>query len=136
MPYDVQWHEQAKLVTVSLNGEVKGEEVVLSYQHISSDPRYSQNIHVLWDCRDIDLLDWDWPQLQAFKKAADQNCPNLPGKGRMAVVAPRHVVYTAFKAAWAITQKKAREKEVFRTIEEAVSWMNQANSQASYISLP
>ncbi len=86
-------------------------------------PKFDEQFDQLWDCRYIDELKIDRDDLSGLQELANTFCPTRGEPGKLAIIATSNEVIGTARALIASTGKRAREKEVFYSLEEGLEWL-------------
>ena len=125
MAYSILRHEH--LTTVSLSDEITGNDLIDAYLDLTNDPQHGPHLNVVWDCRHISSIVVDWPQLISLRALIMDRCSDQAGPGRFAIIASRDVVYLTGVMVCRLTRKKPKPKKVFRSLDDASTWLNISN---------
>lgn len=112
-----------KLLVTTLGGEVTGQELMEAYSSVYMQPKFEEKFSQLWDCRYIDELKIDSDDMSGLIELANTFCPTQGEHGKLAIIATRNEVVGTARALIASTGERAREKEVFYSLEEGLEWL-------------
>lgn len=126
MPISHKWYDDQRLVIITLQGELQGQQLLEAYSSICLDNRYYSKYHQLWDFRQISSIRYCRQEVQALKLMVDIYCPpeTAARKRRVALLAPQLPIFTAASAFLKFTGKKTEQRKVFRTFPAAKTWIS------------
>lgn len=121
-----RWYDEQRIVIITLQGELTGQEILEAYSALCLDDRYYSSYHQLWDCRSISSLKMGRRDIKALKMMVDMYSPPEQSalKRRVAILAPQYYIYATAYALLSIMGKQSRQRKVFRTFAAAKSWLS------------
>ena len=122
MSHTITWSPH--LITISFQGRLTGDDIIEVLHALWKDPRYSHQLHQLWNCYRVEHLDLDWDAMKTIDAMIDQQGGNQ-SLGRIAIIAGGDLV--ASLAFYAMIRSQSRPRRVFRSFSIARSWLGLEN---------
>ncbi|MEZ4703188.1 MAG: hypothetical protein R2834_22865 [Rhodothermales bacterium] len=120
-----------ELYLISLTGFVSGKELLPTLEALWLQDDFRPSYNQIWDCRGIDELDMDLPDLTALVKLLRTFVPpEACEPGKIAVVTARFVDYTFARALFGLTKSCRHPRKVFHSTVEAEVWLSIAKESA------
>lgn len=128
MPIKLKYDELLKILTAEVSGLVVIEDFYKIAPQIVSDPRFSSNVNMIWDVRQMDSASFTREFAESLIKLRVQ-IADKRGDARLAIVASDDLAYGMSRMYQGMTEGDFRQSlNVFREPEEASAWINSTES--------
>lgn len=127
MPYEIDWKGNPHYVCVRLTGVVTDGELAEALRVVVQSPQWQPGRNLLWDGRDITLLDMEMADYDEINNAMLRLRAERGG-GRSAMLVRRKAVelLARYVKAAGIRYGPDTEREVFTSLAEAKAWLRAA----------
>ncbi len=121
-PIEYTIHRDSGLLYVRAEGHLRSSDILAYLEVLDGDPSYRVGFHVLIDLRGVDHYDLDPDDIRTVA-AANAGFAEKSPPGSLALVSPKDAVYGLLRMFQALSEGQNLDVQVFRTIEEAVEWL-------------
>ena len=122
-PIEYTIHPESGLLYVWAEGHLRSSDILAYLQAVEADPDFEAGLRVLTDLRRVDHYDLDPDDIRTVAAANAGLHESLPPGRRLALVSPKDAVYGLLRMFQALSEGQNLNVQVFRTIEEAVEWL-------------
>jgi hypothetical protein len=131
MPIDLVYNEESQILIAEIKGHVDFNDFLLVAPKITDDTRFSSNVNMIWDVRQMDLKSFTTEFAAQLLKLRSQLADKRTGS-RLAIVANSDFTYGMSRMYQGMSEGDFKQSlNVFRDSVQAEEWINNSSSDGT-----
>jgi hypothetical protein len=124
MPISYTIDSDRHRVVVRLTGTVRDQDLFSTFNELYNDPRHQIGMPELTDCRELERAEITGAGLEALARMTAAKLDPAQKPWRVAIVAPKTVVYGLARMYELLREGSPEHVEVFRDLAAAEQWLD------------